>query len=185
MHPYLSTSKRVHLDFHTPGFIENVAGKFDTARYAETLYKAGIQAIAAFAKCHYGNAYYPTKIGTVNPGLHYDLLGAMTTACKARSIRVAAYYSLGFDNNYCEAHPDQQQVGMKGPFPIGHWRVPCLSTPYGDFAKSQIEEIAGGYPVDGLWFDIVGYYPLCLCESCLKRYREDVGEAAIGANMKM
>lgn len=173
---YLSTTRRLHLDFHTPGFIENVAERFDAREYARTLADSGIQAVAAFAKCHYGYVYYPTAAGRMHPGLKFDLLGSMVSACAERDISVAAYYSLQFDNLYCSEHPDCEQVGLSDKSITGFWRVPCINTAYGDYVKAQVKEVASTYPVEGLWLDIVGYYPICLCKCCRERYEREMGE---------
>ena len=175
---YLSTTRRVHLDFHTPGFIENVAEKFDAAEFAKTLEESGVQALAAFAKCHYGNAYYPTSVGIMHPGLGFDLLGSIVTACAERGIHVAAYYSLQCDNHFCHEHPDCEQVRVAGEPASGFWHVPCINSPYREYAKAQIAEIAARYPVAGLWIDIVGYYPACLCPRCVERYEREAGKPA-------
>ncbi len=49
--------RRVHLDFHTPDFQENVGGKLNAKKFAAVLAKGEVEQAAFFAKCHYGNAY--------------------------------------------------------------------------------------------------------------------------------
>jgi len=71
---YLSTTRRLYLDFHTPGCIENVVVCFDAREYVGTLADSNIQAVVAFAMGHYGYAYYPTSAGCKHPGLKLDVL---------------------------------------------------------------------------------------------------------------
>ena len=86
--------RRVHLDFHTPDFIENVGAGLNAEHFADVLAKGAVEQTAFFAKCHYGNSYYPTKIGRRHPGLTCDMLGEFTKAANKRCVKVFAYYSL-------------------------------------------------------------------------------------------
>jgi len=61
--------RRVHLDFHTPDFIENVGGGLDAERFVDVLAKGEVEQAAFFAKCHYGNSYYRQKSAEYIPGL--------------------------------------------------------------------------------------------------------------------
>ena len=174
---YLSTSRRLHLDFHTPPFIKDVAKNLDAIEFARTLKASGIEAVAAFAKCHYGLSYYPTTVGEVHPGLHYDMLGSIVKACHKEGIQVSAYYSLLFDVAYCKRHPDCEQADLKRKEVGGFWKVTCINTSYADYAIAQMCEIAKNYPIHGFWLDMVGYYSLCVCNCCKERFERETGQS--------
>ena len=72
--------RQVHLDFHTSPDCPDVGVDFDGDTFARTLQEAHVDAINIFAKCHHGYSYYPTKVGTVHPGLKIDLLGGQIEA---------------------------------------------------------------------------------------------------------
>ena len=85
--------RAIHLDFHTMPGIYDVGRDFNADDFAQTLAKAEVDYITVFARCNLGFAYYPTKIGTIHPGLKQkDLLGPMVSACHKRGIRVAAFH---------------------------------------------------------------------------------------------
>ena len=169
--------RRVHLDFHTPDFQENVGGKLDAAKFAAVLAKGEVQQAAFFAKCHYGNAYYPTKVGRTHPNLKCDMLGKFVNAGKKKGVRTFAYYSLQFDVWYGKQHPDCVQHPQ--PFSetrCGAWTPTCINGPYGDYAREQLREVAEWYDIAGVWLDIVGYYPWCVCPRCRERYEKETGK---------
>jgi len=58
----------------------------------------------------------------------------------------------------------------------GFWRVICINTPYRDCVKTQVEEVVSTHRAGGLWFDIVGYYHICLCSRCREKYEREMGE---------
>lgn len=167
----------MHLDFHTPDFVENVGAGLDAERFTEVLAKGAVEQAAFFAKCHYGNSYYPTKIGRKHPGLIRDMLGDFTKSANKRGIKVFAYYSLQLDRWYGKEHPDTVQTGK--PFAeitTGHWTAVCVNNHYGEYARKQIEEVVKAYDVAGIWLDIVGYYPFCLCQNCRASFVKDTGK---------
>jgi len=171
--------RRVHLDFHTPDFVDQVGEHFDAEAFAETLARCGVDQAAFFAKCHYGSAYYPTAVGRPHPGLKRDMLGEFVAAATRRDIRTFAYYSLGFDYWYATENPDTLQ--RREPFfdslCCGKWKAVCVSGPYGRYAWEQLSEIVKRYAVAGIWLDIVGYYPVCVCPCCREAFVDATGEA--------
>jgi hypothetical protein len=50
--------------------------------------------------------YYPTNYEPIHPGLDFDLLGQQVAACRARGIKVYAYYCSTWDNYLAERHPE-------------------------------------------------------------------------------
>jgi len=165
--------RAIHLDFHTMPGIYDVGRDFDADEFAETLARAEVDYITVFARCNLGFAYYPTKIGTIHPGLKQkDLLGPMVSACHKRGISVAAYFNAGLDHEHALRHREWVKVTKEGKVydyqQMGHWfRNMCLNTGYRDHLKTMIREILGKYPVDGLFLDCFSLTP-CYGTECLE-----------------
>ncbi len=166
-----------HFDLHTPGYVR-VNTNPDVASAARALRDAGVEEIITFAKCHFGYAYYPTRVGTPHPGMKGDAFGDFQAACKAEGLKVLAYISFGIDGQAGEQHPDWRQVGPSGvrgrP---GHFISVCPFTPYTDgLMLPQIAEVIERYHPDGFFFDTMGAMGVCLCEACRKGFREAMGQ---------
>ena len=89
---------QVHLDFHTPGNVVPIAEAFDAAAFAETMRAAHVGSVNLFARCHHGYSYYPTAVGTIHPGLGFDLLGAQIEALHEVGIAAVVYVTVGWDD---------------------------------------------------------------------------------------
>lgn len=172
--------RQVHLDFHTSPLITDVGADFDAATFVQTLKDAHVNSINIFAKCHHGMAYYPSKVGPVHPGLKFDLLGEMISACHKADILTPVYISVMWDMHTAGQHAGwlvvDQQGGDDGATPLeAGWKRLCVNTPYLDYITAQTEEVAKNYEVDGFWFDIV-HYPTygCFCHYCMTE-REKLG----------
>jgi len=165
--------RAIHLDFHTMPGIYDVGRDFDADDFARTLAEAGVDYVTVFARCNLGFAYYPTKIGTVHPGLKKkDLLGPMVSACHKRGIRVAAYFNAGLDHEHALRHRDWVKVTREGKVydyqNMGHWfRNMCLNSGYRAHLKAMIREVLENYPVDGLFLDCFNLDP-CHGTECLE-----------------
>jgi hypothetical protein len=85
--------RMVHLDAHFAR-VPNPYADFDADRAAATIADAGFEMVSIFAVCNRGFSYYPTKVGTVHPGLKRDFTGEFTKALKKRKLRVLAYVSV-------------------------------------------------------------------------------------------
>ena len=73
--------RQVHLDFHTAPEC-TVGNRFDPEVFAQTVKEARIESLTVFSKCHHGYSYYPTTLGTMHPGLQFDLLGQQIEALR-------------------------------------------------------------------------------------------------------
>ena len=122
---------KLHPDFHLPAEYEVGAG-FDGSDYAEKMYKSGVDAVAVFAKCHYGHSYYPTEIGARHPRLKVDLLGDITKGCKEYGLGVIAYYSVFLDTVAVQQNPDwmlQSDIsGVDAGFDSGNFLPLCVNS---------------------------------------------------------
>lgn len=161
----LSSSPRqrqVHLDFHTPSGIENLGKDFDADEFGKTIVQSHINSVTVFSRCHHGYSYHPTSVGTMHPGLSFDLLGAQIDALHKRDVRAPIYVTVGWDELAADLHPEWLQVDAAGvvartrPDDMSSWRFLDLASPYVDYVLALTEEVLSRYaPADGIFFDIV------------------------------
>ncbi len=171
--------RKIHLDYHNSEHMPRLAEQFDPDEFGDTLARAHVDAIVVFAKDMHGYFYYPTESGPVHRGLSFDLLGAQVEACRARGIKVYAYYCVTWDNYLAEHHPewlvwkrDRTTYLPKFDQTPG-WTALCLSNE--DFVSLVLQhsrEILERYELDGIWYDM----PLpingeCFCRNCLAQLR--------------
>jgi len=167
----------VHLDFHTSELIKDVGTEFDPDEFGSTLNKARVNLITLFGKCHHGMSYYPTKTGTMHPGLKFDLLGKQIKACRKYNIATPVYVSVKVD-----VHMGRQNLGWVNrtkdgrpwcPSPMeAAWYNMCMNNPeYYKYVEDQAVEIMKRYDPEGIWFDMCypAPYPGCFCQRCLER----------------
>jgi hypothetical protein len=174
--------RQVHLDFHTSPLIDRIGADFDAEQFAASLERAHINSVTCFAVCHHGLSYYPTKVGTQHPHLDRDLLGEQIEACHRHGIRVPAYITVVWAEEQANQHPEWRQIrndglpaGRRplGPVGLHDWQWLCMNSPYADHVAAVAEEVLRGYPVDGLFFDIVmTVQPGCVCRYCLSSMRK-------------
>ncbi|MCM8768717.1 MAG: alpha-L-fucosidase [Candidatus Omnitrophica bacterium] len=164
--------RAIHLDFHTMPGIYDIGKEFKADEFARTLKQSGVDYITVFARCNLGFAYYPTRVGTIYPGLKKDLLGEMVTACHRYNIRVAAYINAGLDHEHALRHREWVRVSKDGRVyqlqTMGHWfRTMCLNTGYRRHLLALCKEVLTNYPVDGLFLDCFSILP-CYGVECLE-----------------
>lgn len=152
--------RQVHLDFHTAPEC-TVGNRFDPEVFAQTVKEARIESLTVFSKCHHGYSYYPTTLGTMHPGLQFDLLGQQIEALHAAGVQCPIYYSIRWDELAGQQHPEWLVVDKEGRLaarpPLSNrwgWRTLDPATGYGDAIVAQVEELCQLYQVDGFFFDI-------------------------------
>jgi len=178
--PYCNALFQVHLDFHTPDDVPDLFAELDGAAMAETMKDSGIEAVAIFAKGHYGNVYYPTRFSNRHPHLgDRDLLGETVKEMNARDIRVLAYYSVCVEVKQAHRNPDWGQKDPEGNQlgVFGHWKDMCVNSPYTEeLLLPQLHEMVSGYDVDGLFLDMVYFLERgCHCRYCQAAYQAEFG----------
>ena len=162
--------RQVHLDFHTSEKIPGIGEKFDKKQFQDALKVGHVNSITVFAKCHHGWMYYPTKVGSMHPGLKFDLLKAQIEAAHEIGVKTPVYLSAGFDEQILHIHPEwrfQDKDHSFDNFADPCYHLTCFNTPYLDLLLAQIKEVCENYDADGIFLDIVGAR-LCCCDSCLK-----------------
>lgn len=155
--------RQVHLDFHTALECGAVGENFDPRAFAETFQMGRVDTVNIFAKCHHGYSYYPTRVGTMHPGLSFDLLGAQIEALHGVDIRCPIYVSVKWDDLAGMKHPEWVCVDREGRAVMRPpassdwgWTTMDVSSAYADQFCAQIEELIERYGsgVDGFWLDI-------------------------------
>ena len=181
---------KTHLDFHTSPDILGVGSRFSKENFQKALQLGNLESITVFAKCHHGVCYYPTEIGTMHPGLEFDLLGAMIEAAHEIGVKAPIYITAGWSHEDSIKHPEWRAVKPDGTYhnmgPYNDnaspedskthctWQTLCLND--GEYAQhiyDITEEVCKKYPVDGLFYDICFLgNGVCYCEECKKGMRE-------------
>ncbi len=184
---WATSRRRVFFDSHTPDWNDPnqrgnapfpdfpVLSGVDPESDLGVLADAGVDSVVLFAKCQYGNAYYPTRIGHQHSALAgRDLFGEQLRAAHSRGIRVIAYYSNMWDTAQAFANPDWALVPAASRGNTGRWPALCLLSGYRQLALDQVREIARQYPIDGLWSDILTAGP-CVCYRCEAAFEAEYG----------
>lgn len=170
--------RKIHLDFHNSHHVPRIGDRFDPDEFGDTLLAGHVDAIVVFAKDMHGYFYYPTESGPVHPGLDFDLMGAQIAACRARNIKVYAYYCVTWDNYLAERHPEwlvwkRDRTTYLPKFnETPSWTALCLSNE--DFVQQVLNhtrEFLTKYDLDGPWYDMP--FPIggeCFCPKCLAHF---------------
>jgi len=178
----------VSIDFHTSPLIPDIGARFDKKKFADTYKAANAEQVLVFAKCHHGYTYYPTKIGTMNPNLDFDLLGSQLEALRGAGIKAPIYVTFGWSKLDADTHKDWMQVRFDtkqplyfGTAPTGEetedsfikdcsWASLCPANPdYLAHVEALTREICERYDVsDGIFYDICFMKDACACEACQK-----------------
>ncbi len=174
---WVGSRRRVFLDSHTPDWADpHQRGPgvdegtelltADPRAVMDTIADAGADSVIVFAKCQYGNSYYPSRVGRVHSGLRgRDVFGESLAAAHDRGMKVIAYFSNMWDTAVAGEQPGWRMETLGGRPSTARWPALCLLSPYRQRALEHVREIAERYPVDGLWSDILTVGP-CACHRC-------------------
>ena len=173
---------KLHPDFHIPGGASGVGERLDGNEYAASLKNLGVDTIAVFAKCHYGFAYYPTKIGTVHPGLAKDLMREVCLGARDHGIETVGYYSVFLDTAAIKKHPDWRLLPERNKsandYEPRKYEPVCVNSPYlTELLIPQTLEILNNYPVDAMLFDTMTQFQPCYCGACEKKFGGKIPDA--------
>ena len=91
--------RQIHLDFHTALECGRLETDLTREIFVDTLQMGKVDTINIFAKCHHGYSYYPTRVGTMHPGLKsLTCWGSMIEALHSADIRCPIYVSVKWDD---------------------------------------------------------------------------------------
>jgi hypothetical protein len=177
----------IHLDYHFPEWDPFFLSKADGASMMHEMADTGTQMVVVFAKCHYGNCYYNTRIGHKHHNLgDRDLLRDWVREAKRRKLIVLAYYSVNRDVWAGEQHPEWRMKDAQGnavdedrwPPEWARMGFLCYNSGYRDLVKAQVRELLD-YDIDGFHFDMLWFGhsgKVCYCrEFCQPLFRQKYG----------
>ena len=181
----------VHLDFHTSPDIAGIGEKFDKDNFINTVKNADVELMTVFAKCHHGYTYYPTKVGTMHPGLKFNLLGEQLDALRSVGIKAPIYIPIGWSKKDADEHPEWRQIDIDtgrekcigtDPEQLSDpeayirdcsWTVLCPGGTYGDYLEALTREICESFDVsDGIFYDICFFGDNCVCDACVREMKK-------------
>lgn len=177
---YRQSRRRLLIDMHIPDWDPAFLSRFDPAELAAATIRTGADAAMLYFQNHVGLCFYPTTVGQRHrAAAQRDLAGEALTALRAGGLATCAYYSVNFNNQVWQDHPDWRLApaapASVGVLPRERYGIVCLNHPaYRAFADAQIDEILA-YPVDAMFFDMVWWNGVCTCPSCEARYRQETG----------
>ncbi len=184
---YHALTPGIHLDYHYPDWDPYILSKADGAAMIEEIAATGARMVVVFAKCHYGNSYYTTRVGHQHHNLGgRDLFAEWVREARRRRLIVLAYYSVDRDIWAGKQHPEWRMKNAQGET-VDEDRWPpewaamgflCYNSPYLSLVKAQVEEILE-YDIDGFHFDMLWYGhtgTVCHCdEYCKPLFRRRYG----------
>ena len=182
----LSNQYRAYIcDHHSPDPPAMTYDKLNPEERVRFYKEAHLDHVHLMSKGHWGDAYYPTKVGHMQEGLKVDLLKAVSEPLREAGLAFHAYYSVGFDGWAAGQHPDWAILDEKNePLRVhrtecggsmwAQWHWVCLNSPYRHYVFEQLREIVKGYNPDGFKLDIPGQ-PLCYCKFCTTLYLKMYG----------
>ncbi len=173
---------RLHPDFHMPGDVDVGAG-FDGAAYAQRLKAHGVDAVAFFAKCHYGHSYYYTAAGNRHPRLQCDMLAEVVRGCRLHGLGIVVYFSVFLDSAAVTRHPDwalqASDHATDAGFDSGNFLPVCVNSPYREalFIPQSIEVVTN-YDVDEVFYDTMTGFQPCYCAHCRARFGHPIPQGS-------
>lgn len=192
---YNSSIRRHLCDMHIDDWNPEFLSAFSPEDYLENLKKAKIQNAMLYFQSHVGLCYYPTKTGKMHRAFagREDAMKRLAELCRREGIAVTGYYSLIYNNWAYRQHPDWRIVDKNGNASVeasaaatsefsnnraGRYGTCCPNNPdYRAFVSAQIEEIAGYFTFDAMFFDMLFWPDLCYCAHCKARWEREVGGA--------
>ena len=185
---------RRHLcDMHIDDWDSSFLSQLSPEEYVDNLKAAKIQNAMLYYQSHVGLCYYPTKSGKMHSGFcgKEDTMRKIGELCHQNGISVTGYYSLIYNNWAHDNHPDWRMIDASGSSQyekgevleaefahndLFRYGLCCPNNPdYRNFISQQIKEIADYFEFDGMFFDMLFWPHMCYCESCRKRWQEEVG----------
>lgn len=178
--PWYRRSYRRHFfDMHIPDWNPEFLSRLDPEQLVDNLLAENVTAVYFMFLTHTGLAYYPTKVGRMHPNLHgRDILRELIDAAHRKKLDVIAYYCLLFTDWYSNTHPESRAVSVETETGSSqqHTRPICPNNEaYRRFMVDQLTEICIDYSFEGVWPDMTWFPTVCYCQSCKKRYSEEIG----------
>ncbi len=187
---WYKNSYRRHLcDMHIEDWNDEFMSEFSVDEYVKNLKAENVDNVMIYLQSHVGHCYYPTKTGHIHKafvGREYDMK-RLEELCHKNGIYVTGYYSHLFNTYEARRHPEWKMVTLEdmenkklgmdfSDAKASRYGVCCPNNEeYRKFVNAQIEEILNYADLDGMFYDMPYWPYFCYCDSCKKRWAEEVG----------
>jgi hypothetical protein len=173
--------RRILIDTQIPDWDPGFLARYDVDEAFRACITAGADAVMVYFQSHTGLCNWPSRSGKQHAAFRGRDLVAETMACAQRhELPICAYYSVNFNNQAWIEHPEWRLqaagAGMIGGGLLVRERygICCLNHPeYREFIEAQVSEILAAYEVEALFYDMVWWMGLCLCDHCRDRLRSE------------
>jgi len=180
---YLKCQRQILVDMHVPDWDPGFLANYDPVRMADLYQKSGTQAVMHYCNSHMGLCYWPCSVGEMNKLLKgRDIVGETVVELHRRGIASCGYYSCIFNNWAWTNHPDWRMVsadeatGRGEATRASRYGTCCFSSEeYNDFMRQQTDEVTKKYEFDAIFFDMLYWPRICICENCKRRFRRESG----------
>lgn len=180
---YLKCQRQILVDMHVPDWDPGFLAYLDPPRMVDLYQKSGAQAVMHYCNSHMGLCYWPCSVGEMNKLLKgRDVVGETVTELHRRGMASCAYYSCIFNNWAWTNHPDWRmvtadEVSGRGEATRGsRYGVCCFnSEAYNDFMNQQTDDLTKKYEFDAIFFDMIYWPRICVCDNCKRRFRRESG----------
>lgn len=192
---YKNNFRRHLCDMHIDDWDESFLSEFSPEVYVANLKKAKIQNAMLYFQSHVGLCYYPTKSGKIHNGFvcKEDSMRRLAELCHKEGISVTGYYSLIYNTWAHDKYPQWRMLNESGKSvreakgsvadmefadnsKAARYGLCCPNNrEYREFVAEQIKEMSEYFSVDGMFYDMLFWPHMCYCDSCKKRWAEEVG----------
>lgn len=176
---YRDSSRRILIDKHIGDWDDRFLAKYNSENIAQNIVKSQANGAMIYFQSHLGLCYWPTISGVQHKAcMGRDFAGETLKAIKNKNIPTCAYYSIGFNNEEYLKHENWRIKPASKPtigiLPRERYGICCINNlEYQDFIDAQIEEILQ-YDIDAIFFDMVWWNGICLCDACQKDYGKKI-----------
>ena len=177
-------SYRRHLaDMHIEDWDPEFLRDFSPETYVENLKLAHIESPMIYLQSHVGYSYFPTASGKTHAAMTSDPspVERLIELCHREGMSVVGYYSLIYNTWAHDAHPEWRMFDRSGKSvrertPHYRYGFCCPNNAgYREFLKTQIDEIAARFRLEGMFYDMLFWPDLCACPACRERFLRETG----------
>lgn len=178
---YSSATRRLLIDMHIPDWDDGFLAKFDPSSMAREAIQTGANGIMVYFQSHVGLCNWPTSSGEQHRAfLGSDPMRVLIDTLNSAGVGTCAYYSTFFNTWAFNAHPEWRikpaSPAIMGPLPMKRYGLCCPNHQgYRQFVRKQATEIVSAYKVDTVFFDMMWWPAICLCDHCQSLFQSETG----------
>lgn len=179
---YSDKYRKYSCDMHVNDWDESFLSQFQPEELAECIIASNSNAAMMYVQSHYGYSYWPTKVGEIHPGLkgNEDAFKRLFDKLHQGGVDLIIYFSMIYNNWAYNHHPEWRIVDVNGNYSRDKGRRFGLCCPnnreYIGFCREQILDFSAYIgPYEAFFADMAFWPTVCYCDSCRKRWEEEVG----------